>query len=267
MASNRAWKRIFQHLKIHQHDFSQAPFALTSDDIKGATAGFTKTRHREARILCSQTRREDVPEVMQERGLFVLPTKNGHYALVTGEGYVDVPPPPMEVSDYTSKLGWHPESFQIGDSEMQHVDYAYTMSLIRTFTDDNSLHLTMRGRKYTPSFSFSVGDHKLDVEGVQFEVDAGYEGETQIVLLEAKNSKTHNTIIRQLYYPYRAWRTHLPHKRIRTLFFERREDIYILWEFEFTDEFDYNSIRFVKSAGYRMKRTQFAGAAAPIVRS
>lgn len=110
----------------------------------------------------------------------------------------------------------------------------------------------MRGRKYTPSFSFRVGSHEIAVDGVQFEVDAGYEGRDQIVLLEAKNSQTTNTIIRQLYYPYRAWRTHIPHKKVRTLFFERRGDQYLLWEFRFRDDLDYNSIEFVRSAAYRL---------------
>ncbi len=190
---------------------------------------------------------------MREHGLFILPTKNGQYCLVPGEGYVDVPPAPTNAVDYTSKLDWTLNTLDIGNSEMQHVDHAYAMSMIRTFVDDDTLQLTIRGRKYTPSFSFRVEPHELDASGVQFEVDAGYEGRDQIVLLEAKNSETTNTIIRQLYYPYRAWRTHVPDKRVRTLFFERRHDVYALWEFRFSDDCDYNSIEFVRSVAYRLR--------------
>lgn len=82
---------------------------------------------------------------------------------------------------------------------MQHLDFAYTSSLVRTFMNDDSLVLTIRGRKYTPQFSFRVGKQKISVESVQTEVDAGYEGKNQVVLIEAKNSKTNNTIIRQLF--------------------------------------------------------------------
>ncbi|MDR2659374.1 MAG: hypothetical protein LBC27_05220 [Spirochaetaceae bacterium] len=64
--------------------------------------------------------------------------------------------------------------------------------------------------QYTPKFDFTAGrfNQKIIVESVQTEVDAGYEGKNQIVLIEAKNSQTKNTIIRQLYYPYRQWQYH-----------------------------------------------------------
>ena len=76
--------------------------------------------------------------------------------------------------------------------------------LIRHFTGDDSLVLTIRGRKYTPEFSFTPTD-SIGSRSVQTEVDSGYEGRDQLVLIEAKSGKATNTIIRQLYYPYRQW--------------------------------------------------------------
>ncbi|MCS6905074.1 MAG: hypothetical protein RML72_03675 [Bacteroidia bacterium] len=103
---------------------------------------------------------------------------------------------------------------------MQHLDYAYATSLIRNFLEDESLVLTIRGRKYTPKFGFYAGCfyQKVTVESVQTEVDAGYEGKNQIVLVEAKNSQARNIIIRQLYYPFRQWQMHTK-KKINLLFF------------------------------------------------
>lgn len=103
---------------------------------------------------------------------------------------------------------------------MQYLDFAYANSLIRTFMDDPSLVLTIRGRKYTPSFQFNVGDYNLEVESVQTEVDAGYEGKSSIVLIEAKNTSASNTIIRQLYYPYRQWQINTT-KEVFPVFFEK----------------------------------------------
>ena len=119
--------------------------------------------------------------------------------------------------------------------------------------NDDSLLLTIRGRKYTPSFSFNVAQQLLNVESVQTEVDAGYEGRDKIVLIEAKNSNVSNTIIRQLYYPYRQWKEQTT-KDVSLLFFdkERNDDVYNIWQFEFTDEKDYNSISLVKSGRYRI---------------
>ena len=118
---------------------------------------------------------------------------------------------------------------------------------------DPTLVLTIRGRKYTPDFIFFVGKQKINVSSVQTEVDAGYEGKDQIVLVEAKNSKTTNTIIRQLYYPFRQWQVHTK-KKIVTLFFEKdhKTRLYSIWKFEFKKVNDYNSINLVKSGKYKI---------------
>jgi hypothetical protein len=129
--------------------------------------------------------------------------------------------------------------------------FAYATSLIRTFLDDDSLILTIRGRKYSPQFSFKVGNQQIEVESVQTEVDSGYEGRNQIVLIEAKNSSTRNTIIRQLFYPFRQWQSYSS-KQVKTLFFEKRDNNYSLWQFAFDNPDDYNSIKLVKSARYEI---------------
>lgn len=134
---------------------------------------------------------------------------------------------------------------------MQHLDFAYASSLVRTFLEDETLVLTIRGRKYTPQFSFRVGNQHLTAESVQTEVDAGYEGKNQVALIEAKNSQTDNTIIRQLFYPFRQWKHHTK-KTVKTLFFEKREQFYSLWQFGFGDINDYNSIRLTKSSRYEI---------------
>ena len=139
----------------------------------------------------------------------------------------------------------------VGNSEMQHLDFAYATSLIRTFLEDDSLVLTIRGRKYTPEFSFKVGNQEITAKSVQTEIDAGYEGRNQVALIEAKNSHTSNTIIRQLFYPYRQWQQHTE-KQVKTLFFEKVNNNYSLWQFEFENPNDYNSIVLTKSQCYEI---------------
>lgn len=138
-----------------------------------------------------------------------------------------------------------------GDSEMQHLDYAYATSLVRTFLNDSTLVLIIRGRKYTPSFEFNVGHHRLQVQSVQTEVDAGYEGEEQVVLIEAKNRLQNNVIIRQLYYPFRQWQQKTS-KRVIPIFFEKSKEVFLLWQFEFDNVEDYNSIKLAKSGRFRI---------------
>lgn len=251
MANNESWNKIFQDYNIFSHDFDRAPFPITAEQIKRACQDFTEVGQKEVRILCKQDSRKDRPEVFIERGLFLLPTKNGKYVIVKGEGYVDIPEIETTKEVYVSQLDFHLDTSLVGNSEMQHLDFAYAASLIRTFMDDNSLVLTIRGRKYTPQFSFNVGPHLINVRSVQTEVDAGYEGRTQVVLIEAKSSSARNVIIRQLYYPFRQWQNYTQ-KQVVTLFFQKSGDTYSIWNFRFNDIEGYNSIELVNSGRFRI---------------
>lgn len=255
MAADLSWKKIFDETGMSQHDFSTSPFVLKAEQIKRACQDFKRTGEKEVRILCKQDTRSDRPQVFKDNGLFILPKHNGTYYIVKGEGYVDIPDITKPIEDYDSKLDFKLQSSKIGDSEMQYLDFAYANSLIRTFMKDPSLVLTIRGRKYTPQFSFNVGKHTLITESVQTEVDAGYEGKDSIVLIEAKNSNATDTIIRQLYFPFRQWQVNTS-KKVYPLFFERRiidgETIFYIWQYEFTNVNDYNSIHLVKTGRYRI---------------
>jgi len=251
MANNNSWKKIFDDYKILENDFSKQPFYLSAKDIKKSVQDFKNTSEKEVRILCKMDTRESVPEIMKKNGLILLPVKNKFYVIVKGEGYVDIPDIEGDAEIYNTKLDFDLDTTKIGNSEMQHLDFAYASSLIRTFMEDPSLVLTIRGRKYTPEFTYKVGKNTVETKGVQTEVDAGYEGKDKVVLIEAKNSSTKNTIIRQLYYPYRQWSEHTK-KKVFLLFFEKRVDEYLVWQYEFTDKNSYDSIKLVKSKKYKI---------------
>ncbi|MFA6490786.1 MAG: hypothetical protein WCT43_02790, partial [Candidatus Magasanikbacteria bacterium] len=227
------------------------PFYLSAKDIKKSVQDFKNTSEKEVRILCKMDTRESVPDIMKKNGLILLPVKNKFYVIVKGEGYVDIPDIKGDAEIYNTKLDFDLDTTKIGNSEMQHLDFAYASSLIRTFMQDPSLVLTIRGRKYTPEFTYKVGNNIVETKGVQTEVDAGYEGKNKVVLIEAKNSSTKNTIIRQLYYPYRQWSEHTK-KKVFLLFFEKRVDEYLIWQYEFTDKNNYDSIKLAKSKKYKI---------------
>ena len=254
MANSISWKKICEDKKISEHNFDVSPLIINAKDIKISCQNFNKTSEKEVRILCKQDSKENRPDIFTEKGLFLLPTKNGEYAIIKGEGYMELPDIIGDPEVYSPKLDFELETSLIGDSEMQHLDYAYAISIIRTFMEDNTLTLTIRGRKYTPEFSFFVGKQKIEVSSVQTEVDAGYEGKDKVVLVEAKNSKTTNTIIRQLYYPYRQWQEHT-NKEVFTLFFEKsKKGIFKIWQFRFKNKDDYNSVELVKSKSYKISK-------------
>lgn len=251
-SSSRSWGAIFDRYDIGDHDFDVEPFPVTASQIKVACQDFEKTSEKEVRILCKQDTRESRPMIFHKMGLFLLPIKNGEYSIIKGEGYVDIPSIESPTFEYQSDFAFKLETARVGNSEMQYLDSAYAFSLIRHFIQDESLVLTIRGRKYTPEFNFHASGFPLTARGVQTEVDGGYEGRDQVVLIEAKNAKTSNTIIRQMYYPFRQWQEYTE-KPITTLFFQRTEDDeYHIWQFGFDDKYDYDSIRLLKSARYKI---------------
>ena len=251
--SELAWRKIFEDYFM-QHNFDASPAKLTADMIKQATQGFPKTSDREPRIIMKIDSREDLPDVLSDNGLFVLPVKNGEYVVVKGEGYFDLHPLPA-CQSFTSTLDFELKSAKVGASEMQHLDYAFNTGLMHHFLElSEPLYLQIRGRKFTPKFTFHVGRFNFAAESVQTEVDAGYEGREILVLVEAKGSSQSNFIIRQLYYPFRQWRIRTQ-KEIRLLFFsfDSKTETLGFWEYEFTDENNFNSIRLVKVAGYQIR--------------
>jgi hypothetical protein len=129
--NDNSWKAIFDKYKIHKHNFNKEPFIITAEQIKEATAHFKKTNEKEVRILCKQDSREDRPQVFIDHNVFLLPIRNGEYAIVKGEGYVDIPSIDTEAIIYTSKLDFKLDTSKVGNSEMQHLDFAYAASLIR----------------------------------------------------------------------------------------------------------------------------------------
>lgn len=255
MSNSKSWSKIFNDIGGNEHDFYAGPLKVSAEQIKISCQEFKKTNEKEVRILCKQDTREDRPDIFVQKGLFLLPEKNGQYLIIKGEGYVDIPEITESTVIYQSKLDFELETSGIGDSEMQHLDFAYASSLIRTFMDDTTLVLTIRGRKFTPAFRFKVGGYWVESKSVQTEVDAGYEGKDKIVLIEAKNGKTKNTIIRQLYYPFKQWDIQTT-KKVYTLFFEkakREKNVYSIWMYEFSDPDDYNSVKLVKAKKYKIE--------------
>lgn len=251
MANNDSWYKIFEDHNILSHNFDKSPFELNAIDIKTSCQHFTEVSKKEVRVLCKQDTREERPQVFKDNGLFLLPIKNGAYAIIKGEGYVDVPDITSDIEIYYSKLDFKLDTSIVGNSEMQHLDFAYASSLIRTFMNDESLVLTIRGRKFTPAFDFFVNNQLLSTKSVQTEVDAGYEGRDKIVLIEAKNSFTNNTIIRQLFYPFKQWKVHTK-KDVFLLFFEKRNNFFYIWQYGFKNENQYNSIELIKSKRYEI---------------
>jgi hypothetical protein len=182
MSYESAWEKLVAE-RVNTHcDL----VVLTKSDIETVTGN-------ELRLMAKMDSSADVPAALRRHGYFVLPIKNGEYVLVRGNGFHLLEKLAEPPTVFRPQLDFDLMTLNVGDSEMQHLDYCYNIGLFEKFADVTGLRQTIRGRKRMQAFEFSVGKlGPIRVEGgVQVEVDSGCEGRNDIVLIEAKGGTTH----------------------------------------------------------------------------
>lgn len=247
-ANERAWRKYVEREGIRLDGNS---YEIDAQHLKKITG-------REPRLLTKFDHPLEMPTAFREHGYSLLPVKNGRYLLFQGNIFKSVPPCP-EPTVFQPELDFPLQTVGRGFGEMQYLDYAYNVGMLSAFTGAGRLYLTIRGREFSGAFDFFVGEVSVSLDGVQIEVDGGYEGERDIVLAEAKIGPVETFNIRQLYYPYRRFQTLVRNKRVRNLLltFDLSGPVYILHEFEFSDPNRLDSIRLARSVSYvigEMKR-------------
>jgi len=257
MPINAAWEKIVGERVNTSRDL----VTITKSDIESLTGN-------ELRLMAKVDSTADLPDTLRRHGYFILPVKNDEYLLVRGVGFHPLEALPEPPTVFRPELDFELRTLSVGNSESQHLDYAYHVGLIEHFAGVTGLRQTIRGRKRMPTIEFYVGSLGpiRSEAGVQVEVDLGCEGRNEIVLIEAKIGEPLDFIIRQLYYPYRKWRIEIPGKRIRPWFFCSQEfagrRLYRFWEYEFTDDAQYCSLRLIRGESFlvepKMKRLSIA---------
>jgi len=242
------WHRLSKHLQLSERlAASCEPILVSADLIKQLTG-------REPRLMSKFDTRESRPPALADAT--ILPITNGSYAILPGDGYADVPAPSSvkhwRPSKSAARLGSLP--WETGPtSESQILDMATATGLLHDFLGDEDACLTIRGRLRSPRFEFEFdtphGRAPLTVDGVQIEVDSGFEG-SGLHLIEAKLGARSNFHVRQLYYPLRMWAELLPGKPIYALFLAWSNRCYSLRKFWFDPIQRYHSLLLTKSVDY-----------------
>jgi hypothetical protein len=250
MIVSRVWEKLFDDYDIGHHDFNKSPFFITNRQIKSAYQHLLPTNDNYWMSVSRQKKRESRPGIFIKNNLFLLPVKRGQKAIIRGEGYFDIPE--IDVTrDYSSQLDFQLDSIGGSDSQIQYLDFAHASGLMNSFIDDDSLHLTLRGRFYMPLFDFNIASQRIRVQNAQIHIDAGYESKDKLVLVKIKESLTQNLPLRQLYYPFRYWAERTD-KEISLVLFEKRKTDYLLWQYRFKDTLTYGGLELVKSGRYRI---------------
>jgi len=234
-----AWNTVFKELNILE-SINKKGHALISATTLKQIGG------REPRLMAKQDTLESRPEKFRENHLVILPIKNGEYIIFRDPHHrsyyefgLDLGTIPIEKhasSSYIDSI----ETLDLSSitSEFQAIDYANIVSILKTFTNESGLFLTIRGRLRSGSFTVTLPDQDtaIQINGVQIEIDSGYEGSNGIYLIEAKIGKRQDFHIRQLYFPWKDWSAK-SEKPVIPIFFTYTNGLFYLITFRFGEQY------------------------------
>lgn len=136
-----AWEKIFQ---TKQFDTTADLHFITADEIKAITG-------QEARIMAKVDFSKDLPEVFKRNGYFLLPVKNGNYAIVRGEGF-HLLEGKVALQEYESKIDFPLTTAGRGQSEMQYLDHSYNTGVLEQVVGVGPLYQNEEKRLSPPLF-------------------------------------------------------------------------------------------------------------------
>lgn len=242
-ANDVAWQTYIEKTKLKLDGRSHI---VKAENLKKVTG-------REPRLMAKIDEPEQLPNILKNAGYSLLAITNGSYLIFKGDIFASIPDCSANFV-YEPKTNFVLKTIGRGTGESEYLDNAFNTGLLSHFVESGLMYLTIRGRERTKKFNFLIGENKIEVNGVQIEVDAGYEGEKDIILVEGKIGKRNYFNIRQFYYPFRHFSQLVPQKKVRTIFFsyDLTRATYSLHEFGFMNTDVFDSIYSIKCCVYSL---------------
>ncbi|MEO8893477.1 MAG: translation elongation factor [Coleofasciculaceae cyanobacterium] len=240
-----AWETLFEKYNILEEVSSKGCFEIESSKINQV---------RESRLMAKFDHSVNLPLIFRDNNLSILPISRSKYVIGNFDTHFRV----EYHNDIEDVLVDFPEDIESIDytnlySESSALNCAFNARIIEHLIGE-IVSPTVSGRMSTGSFTFNInnlvkGITSIFVNNSQCEIDAGFESENFLVLIEAKNYSVDDFLIRQLYYPYRLWAEKVSKKVIPVLM-TYSNDIFSFFIYKFEDILNYNSITFVEQKNY-----------------
>lgn len=219
ISNNKSWENIFNRFNIVNEVKKNDYFDITAEQIKNVNG-------KEARLMTKVDFREHLPAIMKEEELSILAIKNGIYRIAKNDPFIDIE---KEIKTKIIELDTPKNIISIDPYNIKSESAALDISTISKMTNivfEEETNLSIRGR-LRGSLNFNIETVPYNIDGVQIEVDGGYEGKTSINLVEAKIGFRNNINIRQLLYPELYWRKEIEKKKtVKSFIFYLQDDIY-----------------------------------------
>lgn len=243
--NNEAWEKLIEKYDIINQVKNNGVFKIKSKQIN---------EFRQSRIMSKFDTSEKLPKVFKDNGLNILPDSRRSYVIGQFSLYEEIPEEKdgevisIPVPDF--------ETINANNisTETQAINVLIISKILDDFLETPENIETFNGRMGTGRFDYDVETKEgskihIDVDRAQCEIDGGFENEDSVVILEAKNVINKDFHVRQLYYPYRLWKSKV-NKPIRLVFSIYSNMLFRLFEYEFNDENDYSSIKLLKTKNY-----------------
>jgi len=246
------WKEIVDKFCVLDRIAEENSFEITSAQINEFG--------REARLMTKFDHRSQLPKLFTDNQLSILPISRGGYVIGKFETFCDFSTDDTGISSIQSPSFLESLDYKDITSEATSINCAFVSKILHDFSEEENLFPTVSGRMGSGTFSFGINSSKglfnVNVKNAQVEIDAGYEGDRSLLLIEAKNYISNDFLVRQLYYPYKLWSNKI-RKQIRSFFLTYTNGTFHLREYNFADVNHYNSLVLVKQKKYVIQERGF----------
>ena len=246
--NDNCWEELFRKYNIIDEIKKHGKFVITADQIKV---------FREPRLMTKFDHKVSLPSTFLNYSLSILPISRGAYVISSFSAYHDFEE--LQVTPQHVSIPSHLQSItpQYLFSESIALNCANACGILSDFLEDEDIIPTVNGRMRSDVFDFNIntnsGQLPLFVQNSQIEIDAAYEGANFLSIFEAKNYISDDFLIRQLYYPYRTWSSRVS-KPVKTVFFVFSNGSFYLYQYQFEDMKNYNSLHLVKHKVYTISQ-------------
>ncbi len=252
--NKQAWQLLFKKYNILDEINKNGYFKITAKQIN---------EYREARLMTKFDNSANLPELFKDNNLAILPITSNSYIIAEFQTYQKFD----KIEDEEVIKINFPEYIQSLDynnitSEALAINCAYITQILELFLEESDLVPTISGKMGSGNFEFKINKQEdkeefinVSVQNSRIEIDGGFEGVNSLALIEAKNVISDDFMVRQLYYPYRLWKSKI-NKPVRPIYMVYSNGIFNVYEYKFENDEDYSSIKFVKSKRYSIEDTE-----------
>lgn len=246
--NDAAWEKLFEAHRIIER--------VDRDGVYEISAGHIN-KQREARLMTKFDHHIQLPTLFKQNNFTIQPNSRGTYLIgrfVSYQPILDDESLEIEEVPFPTHIETiNPENIY---SESAALLCAYNAGIISRLLEEE-VSLTVLGRMSTGRFNYLINDsrrttpYEINVNNSQLEIDSGFEGQRAFALVEAKNESVQDFLVRQLYYPYRLWKSKTT-KTVVPVFMSYSNDVFSFHVFLFEQENNYNSIKLVSRKKYRI---------------